>query len=365
MDNVKKFFVQNILKYYSKNKRDLPWRNTKDPYKIWISEIILQQTQVKQGLNYYQKFIQRFPNIESLANAKEDEVLHLWQGLGYYSRARNLHFAAQQIQNQFGGVFPQTYNEILSLKGIGEYAAAAIASFAFDLPYAVVDGNVFRVLSRFFGIRKAIDSSEGKKFFFDLGNELLDKTNPSEYNQAIMEFGATFCTPQSPDCPNCCLNKYCIAYKENSVQQLPVKSKSINKTTRYLNYFVFIEKDKYIYLNKRTNTDIWKGLYEFYLVESKHQNFSLNKIKEHLNQLNISPQKIISVPKIKHLLSHQNLFIKITTIYVNEKISSLNLQRIELKQIENYALPVVLQKFVKVHLNSLLSKIIVNKKLKH
>jgi len=352
MDNVKKFFVQNILKYYSKNKRDLPWRNTKDPYKIWISEIILQQTQVKQGLSYYQKFIKRFPNIESLANAKEDEVLHLWQGLGYYSRARNLHFAAQQIQNQFGGVFPQTYNEILSLKGIGEYTAAAIASFAFDLPYAVVDGNVFRVLSRFFGIRKAIDSSEGKKFFFDLANELLDKTNPSEYNQAIMEFGATFCTPQSPDCSNCCLNKYCIAYKENSVQQLPVKSKSINKTTRYLNYFVFIEKDKYIYLNKRTNTDIWKGLYEFYLVESKHQNFSLNKIKEYLNQLNISPQKIISVPKIKHLLSHQNLFIKINTIYVNEKISNLNLQRIELKQIENYALPVVLQKFVKVHLNS-------------
>lgn len=352
MDDIKKFFVQNILEYYRKNKRDLPWRNTKDPYKIWISEVILQQTQVKQGLNYYQKFIEHFPNIHSLANAKEDEVLHLWQGLGYYSRARNLHFAALQIQNQFGGVFPQTYNDILSLKGIGEYTAAAIASFAFDLPYAVVDGNVFRVLSRFFGIRKAIDSSEGKKFFFDLANNLLDKTNPSEYNQAIMEFGATFCTPQSPDCSNCLLNIYCIAYKENIVQQLPVKSKSINKTTRYLNYFAFIEKDKYIYLKKRTNDDIWKGLYEFYLVESKHQNFSLNKIKELINQLNISYTKIISIPKIKHTLSHQNLFIKINTIYVNKKIANLNLQRIELKKIENYALPIVLQKFVKDHLNS-------------
>ncbi|MCX7728247.1 MAG: A/G-specific adenine glycosylase, partial [Bacteroidia bacterium] len=197
---IQKFFTNQLLEYYRKNKRDLPWRDTKDPYKIWISEVILQQTQVKQGLDYYFKFIKKFPNVKSLANAKEEEILHLWQGLGYYTRARNLHYAAQQIINEFNGNIPTEYDKLITIKGIGHYTAAAIASFAFDLPYAVVDGNVYRVLSRFFGIHIPIDSNQGKKLFSELAQSLLPKEHSSEYNQAIMEFGSTYCKPQNPDC---------------------------------------------------------------------------------------------------------------------------------------------------------------------
>jgi len=349
-----KYFVQNILKYYQKHKRNLPWRNIQDPYKIWISEIILQQTQVKQGLDYYLRFIEKFPDIKTLANANEDEVLKVWQGLGYYSRARNLHFAAKQIVSNFNGKFPNKYEDILSLKGVGEYTASAIASFAYNLPYAVLDGNVYRVLSRYFGIDIPIDSSEGKRYFSTLAKKILDKKNPSEYNQAIMEFGATFCKPVQPDCNNCLLNRYCSAYLENKVNLLPVKSKKIIKNNRHLNYLVFLIDNKYTLIHKRNNNDIWKGLYEFYLVES-NKTFSKNKIITLLKEKDISFQSISDYPVIKHILTHQNLIIKFFVIQ-NVSINVIHqlekpMNKILLSEIHQYPFPIVIQNFIKENFN--------------
>ena len=216
-------FSSQIISWYLEFKRDLPWRNTTNPYNIWLSEIILQQTQVKQGLPYYEKFITHFPTVESLANADEEQVLKLWQGLGYYSRARNLHFAAKQIAES--GSFPTNYKAILELKGVGEYTAAAIASFAYKLPHAVVDGNVFRLLSRVYGVDIAINSTEGKKYFSKLANTLLDTKRPDTHNQAIMEFGAMMCKPKNPNCEQCPLSNECIAFNSNSIEAFPVKIK--------------------------------------------------------------------------------------------------------------------------------------------
>ena len=217
------FFLLKLLNGTPKHKRELPWRNTKDPYKIWLSEIILQQTQVKQGLPYYQKFIKSFPSVSELANANEEQVLKLWQGLGYYSRARNLHFAAKQIHQ--AGFFPKEYKDIINLKGVGEYTAAAIASFAFKLPYAVVDGNVFRLLSRFYGIDTPIDTSKGKKEFSEIAQTLLVKEEPDTHNQAIMEFGSQMCKPKQPNCNSCPLRDECVAFANNTTHLLPVKTR--------------------------------------------------------------------------------------------------------------------------------------------
>ncbi len=235
--------IRQILKdWYEQNKRDLPWRNTKDAYKIWISEIILQQTRVNQGYNYYLRFIERFPNVKSLAEAEEQEVLKHWQGLGYYSRARNLHKTAKSVISEFNGKFPLHYNDILSLSGIGEYTAAAISSFAYNQPYAAVDGNIFRVLSRLVANETPIDTSKGKKEFTGIAKKLLDKNNPGTHNQAIMEFGAMYCTPKNPDCENCPLKEFCKAYKLNVVELLPIKQGKTKVTNRYFNYF-FIKKN--------------------------------------------------------------------------------------------------------------------------
>jgi A/G-specific adenine glycosylase len=349
-----KYFVQNILKYYQKHKRNLPWRNIQDPYKIWISEVILQQTQVKQGLDYYLRFIEKFPDVKTLANANEDKVLKVWQGLGYYSRARNLHFAAKQIVSNFNGKFPNKYEDILSLKGVGEYTASAIASFAYNLPYAVLDGNVYRVLSRYFGIDIPIDSSEGKRYFSTFAQKILDKKNPSEYNQAIMEFGATFCKPVQPYCNNCLLNRYCSAYLENNVNLLPVKSKKIIKNNRHLNYLVFLIDNKYTLIHKRNNNDIWKGLYEFYLVES-NKTFSKNKIITLLKEKDISFQSISDYPVMKHILTHQNLSIK---FFVIQNVSFNGIHQLEkpmnkilLSEIHQYPFPIVIQNFIKENFN--------------
>ena len=227
-----KQFAHLLLKWYAAHKRILPWRDVNDPYKIWISEIILQQTRVAQGYDYFVRFINRFPDVKSLAAAKEDEVLKLWQGLGYYSRARNLHAAARSM----GGVFPRTYEGVRALKGVGDYTAAAICSFAYNMPYAVVDGNVYRVLARVFGIDTPIDSPSGKKEFSALAQELLDKKNSGDYNQAIMDFGATCCTPQSPQCGTCPMKRFCLAYKENLQDVLPVKSQKTKISARYFHY---------------------------------------------------------------------------------------------------------------------------------
>ncbi len=245
----------------------MPWKGEKDPYKIWLSEIILQQTRVEQGLGYYNRFVQTYPAVQQLAAAPEKQVFKLWEGLGYYSRCKNLIAAAKHITYTLNGRFPNTYEAILALKGVGPYTAAAIASFAFGLPHAVVDGNVFRVLARFFGIDTPIDSVAGKKYFSELASQLLDKQNPGTYNQAIMDFGATVCTPRAPACRQCPLHNKCIAFATGSVQQLPVKEKTTVKKNRWLYYVVAQYNGRY-FVRKRKAGDIWENLYEFIPIEA-------------------------------------------------------------------------------------------------
>jgi len=310
-----------LTHWYHIHKRDLPWRNISDPYLIWISEIILQQTRVNQGISYYFRFIERFPNVTELSDAEEDEVLKYWQGLGYYSRARNLHKAAQQIQIKFNGVFPTNYNEILQLIGIGEYTAAAISSFAFQQPYAVVDGNVYRVLSRFYGIEKPIDSTSGKKEFAKIAQKMLDKNDPATHNQAIMEFGALQCIPSSPDCEFCPLNGDCQAFKHDKIQLLPVKSKKTKTTNRYFNY-LFIKFGDQTFLQKRSSKDIWQNLYEFPLIESDEllqvseisENSSFRELFKGIHQVNI----LNTTNPMKHILSHRVIYAQFITIEINE-----------------------------------------------
>lgn len=305
-----------LMNWYECNKRDLPWRDTQDPYKIWISEIILQQTRVSQGYNYFLRFLERFPNINTLAEADEDEVLKYWQGLGYYSRARNLHKAAKKLQTDFPGSFPKKHDEILKLPGIGKYTAAAISSFAFNDAYAVVDGNVYRVLARLFGIETAIDSSKGQKEFSLLAQKLLDKKQAGLHNQAIMEFGALQCTPTSPDCNICPLIEFCEAFKQKKVAILPKKEKNVKTKKRYFNY-LHITFDDSTFLTKREGKDIWQGLYEFPLIESSStfnsEDFYVDpmftSIFENTNPIIHGRSRVY-----KHILSHQIIeavFIKI------------------------------------------------------
>lgn len=246
----------------------MPWKGEKDPYKIWLSEIILQQTRVEQGWAYYEKFVKNFPTIQQLAQAKDDKVLKLWEGLGYYNRCRNLLFTARQIVHEFNGVFPSTYDQLLLLKGVGPYTAAAIASFAYNLPYAVVDGNVFRVFARFYGIHTPIDSKEGLLAFNKIAKDNLSKTGAGLYNQALMDFGATVCKPMAPLCAGCVMQKKCQAFQLNQVNQLPVKLKIITKKKRYFDFFVFRNKGQFL-IQKRGAGDIWQDLYQFYLVENE------------------------------------------------------------------------------------------------
>ena len=272
----KKFFFENLIKWNKdKNVRQMPWKGEKDPYKIWISEIILQQTRVQQGLEYYNRFIIKYPNVESLAVANDQDVYKLWEGLGYYSRCRNILASAKYIFYNLKGIFPGVYEDILSLKGIGNYTASAIASFAFNQPYAVLDGNVFRVLARFFGIEIPIDTTKGKKLFSLFSQKLIDKKNPAAYNQAIMDFGAVVCKPALPLCDECLLQKKCIAYKKGMVNRIPVKEKSIKKRNRFFNYLI-IEQNNKIFVRQRTTKDIWQNLYEFVLIET--ENFIPEKI---------------------------------------------------------------------------------------
>ena len=258
-------FADRLIDWYRENKRELPWRETDDPYKIWISEIILQQTRVAQGYDYYVRFVQRFPDVFALADADEDEVMKHWQGLGYYSRARNLHAAARSVKE--AGAFPTTYEGVRALKGVGDYTAAAICSFAYDLPHAVVDGNVYRVLARWMGIDTPIDSTQGKKLFAQVADELMDKHRPALYNQAIMDFGALQCTPASPDCLSCPLAETCVALAQGRVEALPVKQHKTKVTDRFFNY-IYVRTGVHTYIRKRTGNDIWKNLYEPLLVET-------------------------------------------------------------------------------------------------
>ena len=261
------FFTTALLSWYEPERRPLPWKHIDDPYRIWLSEIILQQTRAEQGRPYYEKFVKKYPTVADLALAPEDELMKMWEGLGYYSRARNLHAAAKVIHHELGGAFPRTYEDILKLKGVGPYTAAAIASFAFDLPHAVVDGNVYRVLSRYFDYEDATDTTAGKRHFADLAQRLLAPDNAGRYNQAIMDFGATICTPKAARCTECPLATQCQALEHGTVYQRPVKLKKLQRRTRYFNYLVIRHPDFRI-IEKRTGKDIWQNLYLFPLLET-------------------------------------------------------------------------------------------------
>ena len=314
-------FTKTLTNWYSVHKRNLPWRATQNPYRIWLSEIILQQTQVTQGLPYYEAFVSCFSTVFDLANAHEEDVLKLWQGLGYYSRARNLHHTAKHIANDLNGVFPNTYVELLKLKGIGDYTASAIASICFNEKQAVVDGNVYRVLSRYFGIDTAINSSKGIKDFKVLAQSLLPQTNFGDYNQAIMEFGAKQCKPKSPNCLICPLQETCTALKTNTVELLPVKLKKTKLTKRYFNFLVLQASNNRTILHKRTGKGIWHNLYEFPLVETtKKLTMDVfrdnNQVKEFLNGTDFD-FRLYNDKEIIHKLSHQHLYTQFWILDVN------------------------------------------------
>ena len=324
----------------------MPWRGVKDPYLVWLSEIILQQTRVQQGMPYYNKLSVAYPTIDKMAAASEQEILKLWQGLGYYSRARNMHHTAQYVSRELKGVFPTTFEGLLSLKGIGNYTASAIASICFELSEPVVDGNVYRFFSRFFGIKNAIDENKSLERFKKIGRELIKNVLPSAFNQAIMEFGALQCTPQ-PNCEICIFKKDCWARKNNWVAQLPVRSKKIKSKNRYFNYIVFLSKDNKTRLYKRDKKDIWYQLYEFPLIETNK-----NVSKNHLMK-NKSFQKIIknsscdifchNKKPIIHKLTHQNLYI----YFWIAKTISLSEPSILIAKLKDYPVPVVIEKFIK------------------
>ena len=336
-------FTRQLLLWYQKNKRDLPWRNTTNPYYIWLSEIILQQTRIEQGLPYYLSFTENFPTLKDLATANEDDVLKLWQGLGYYSRARNLHFTAKTIYFDLNNTFPDNYNNIIKLKGIGPYTAAAIASFAYKEPVAVVDGNVFRVLSRFFGIHDDIAIGKNRTVFQNLANELISKKHPDLFNHAIMDFGATVCVPANPKCGQCILNQNCYAFLKNEVNQLPVKNKKITIKNRFFNYLI-LKKDDKIVLQQRTDKDIWQQLYELPLVETLQDNEE--DLFEYLSALfPESTIKKITPNAIKHKLSHQQLHISFYKIQVAD-FDTKHLV-VPLNQLDLYAYPIVLWNFLK------------------
>ena len=338
-------FSEQIIEWYYKNKRSLPWRNCSDPYKIWLSEIILQQTRVQQGLPYFNSFIEKYPTIELLAKASENEVLKLWQGLGYYSRARNMHATAKEITEKYNGIFPNDYKKILSLKGVGPYTAAAICSFAYNLPYAVVDGNVIRVLSRFFGIQTPFDSNEGKKVFEQLAQELLIEEKAGENNQAVMEFGALQCKPKSPNCKLCPLKDSCFAFNNKMIAELPKKAKKLKIRKRFFEFFI-IQNEEKIFIQKREK-GIWKGLYQFPLIENtvKKSESTIEKSKEWYS-LFTKPIKILKVsPTLKHQLTHQIIFARFWHIKSKTETIS-NSKSINKKELKNYPIPRLLEKYL-------------------
>ena len=344
-------FSDILSQWYAINKRDLPWRSTVNPYYIWLSEIILQQTRVDQGLPYYLKFIDTFPVVEDLANADEDLVLKLWQGLGYYSRARNLQFSAKLILSEFGGNFPDNHADILKLKGVGSYTAAAISSFSFGLPFAVLDGNVIRVLSRVFGIQTPYDTTAGKKQFQKLAQELLDKKNPAEYNQAIMEFGALQCVPKSPKCNDCPIVNYCIAFNTNTVSVLPVKSKKLKVKSRFL-HFLVVNKNNEVLIGKR-NSGIWQGLYEFPFLEFDENLNEKSVLKSPLwiNFFKDSVKQISSISEVYiHKLSHQKIHAKFWEIDVNSFRSS-DFKTVKCNELQKYPVSSLIEKYLNSRIN--------------
>ncbi|MEW2920381.1 A/G-specific adenine glycosylase [Muricauda sp. ANG21] len=339
-------FSEKILDWYHINKRELPWRSTRDPYKIWLSEIILQQTRVVQGMPYYHRFLEAFPSVHDLADASEEKVLKLWQGLGYYSRARNLHATAKMIVEDFNGEFPTTYEGLKSLKGVGDYTASAIASICFDVPEPVVDGNVYRVLARYFGVELPINSTEGTKYFKELAREVMETKNVRDYNQGIMEFGAIQCAPKKPYCLLCPLQDGCVALKENKVDVLPVKLNKTKIKERHFNYLVFLDEQENTLMEQRKGRGIWQNLYQFPLLESEKE-LQTDEMEGELTCKTDFPNteslSLFNTEPIIHKLSHQHLYTKFWILKTDDVLE----EGTPWKKIMAYPVPVLIADFIK------------------
>ena len=343
-------FKTILIAWYKQHARELPWRNTTNPYYIWVSEIILQQTRVAQGLGYYNRFIKAFPTINDLARANEDEVLKQWQGLGYYSRARNLHAAARHLVSVNSGKLPSTYNELLAIKGIGAYSAGAIASFAFKIPVPAIDGNVYRIIARIFGVFSSPDNSKGKKEFYEIVSELIDPNSPDVFNQALLDFGAIQCVPRNPKCENCPFAEYCYAYRNNMIESLPVKGKRIVPVPRYFTYILIRYKD-YTFISKRQKNDIWKSLYEFPLIESS-KIISVDEVSKTSEWNGLFGDSNVNIsyvsPIVKHQLSHQTIFTQflVAEIYALTIYLANNYIKIPVVELDCYTIPKLIDNFL-------------------
>ena len=341
-------FHKILTVWYQQNKRDLPWRLKNDPYQVWVSEIILQQTRIDQGTAYFFRFIDRFPDVKALATSDENEVLKIWQGLGYYSRARNMHRASRQIMTDFNGEFPTSYMNIRKLIGVGEYTAAAIASIAYGLPYAAIDGNVYRVLSRVFGILEPIDSTGGKKIFSELARQLLDQHNPALFNEALMDFGSLQCTPRNPDCLQCPFRDQCVALSQNQISMLPVKTKKIKVTNRFFNY-LFIRHNQHFFIEKRESDDIWRNLYQLPLIESSKELSPEELLASGPFTTIFQGLKIVVTStgsEIIHLLSHQRLHVRFIEVTILDSETNFNWIKVRDDQISDYPVPRLIDNFL-------------------
>lgn len=356
-------FASLLLQWYALNKRDLPWRETRNPYHIWISEIILQQTRVDQGLDYFNRFIAQFPDIESVALAAEDEILLLWQGLGYYSRARNLKYTANYIYTHYQGIFPNAYDEILSLKGIGNYTAAAIASIAYNLPYPAVDGNVLRIISRIFGVEEPVDTKKGKDKVTELLNIVFLSEKAGDFNQALMDFGALVCKPKAALCNQCPFMNSCYAFSIGNVEVFPKKSKKVITKKRFLNFIIFRiaeNNEFFIYIKQRKADDIWKHLYEFPLIESESALSEVDLIKNVIFKKLIHNNSFIVVDIsdiLTHKLTHQTLFAKFFVIAITHELNLIHhfdLIKVNIADLKKYALPKLILNYINKHFTVLL-----------
>lgn len=344
-------FSSEIQNWYLKHKRELPWRGSTDAYVIWLSEVILQQTRVEQGLPYFNNFLRHYPTVQDFAAASETQILKLWQGLGYYSRGRNMLFTAKQVLEEYGGVFPGSYDQLIRLKGIGDYTAAAIASFSTNESKAVLDGNVFRVLARYFGIETPINSSNGKKQFSELAQSLLEGQQPSVYNQAIMEFGALQCKPKSPDCSICPLQETCFARNKGLVARLPVKLNKLKKRIRYFNYFLCTEGEN-ILVKKRSPGDIWQELYDFPLIETdKHYLEDQEQFTDMLKASFGKDCRLSTLAQQKHLLTHQTIYVQFFGLdnYIINFNQNAEIKWVSLQEFDELPQPKVITNFICKH----------------
>ncbi|MED5364273.1 MAG: A/G-specific adenine glycosylase [Bacteroidota bacterium] len=331
-------FSNKLINWYNHNKRDLPWRKTKDPYKIWVSEIILQQTRIEFGIKYYNKFLKRYPDVKKLANSKEIDLMKIWEGLGYYSRAINMLKTAKIVLNSFNGVFPLEYEQLIQLPGVGDYTASAISSICNDELQVVVDGNVLRFLSRMHKIDLPIESIKTKKYFKKLGFKLIQDVKPGDFNQALMDYGSTICKPKKFDCNSCLFSIDCKAYNSNSVENYPVKKKKIKLKDRFLNYVVVVTNDNKTQIKKRDSSGIWKNLYEFPLIETKVE----TSAKQISKELDLNLKDLLSVKKINHRLSHQLLHITFFVYKVDYKLDDL----VDINALASYPFPKPINKFI-------------------